>query len=868
LGVREVVGRVESVSADVRTVAVGDVVVGLLLHDPAGTHVSLPAGRCAKVPAELAPARAASGCAALLCMDRILRLDVSAPGAILWLHSSDPVLARAAASVTRARGLEVIVSSIDPSVIDVAGVEVIDARSVRLADDLREALSGRRPELAILVDPLPAHTCLADALSDAPRIWHHPAALARLDAALPRRARFAPFDVQELIERHPDPARALSGLLHELVEARIDALPFRVLLEPGTPVAASPLNVLAPPQRTLARVPLCADATYLITGGLGGLGLTLARHFAAAGAGRIVLASRRGADTEHARAAVAEIERSGAEVVVVQADASKRADVVRLLELARSGQRPLRGVVHAAMVLEDSTVAQLDPERIRRVLAPKVDGALHLDELTRSDQLDFFALFSSFASIVGNPGQGAYAAANAVLDAIAVRRRARGLHAVSIGWGSVGGAGYVAAHTEIDAHLRRIGLSPFAADRATHLFDRLIARDVAHIAAIDIDWARFCAVHACGAAPRFAELRCDDTAQGDEPADACASTLVPPLEVLRAEIARALRMRPTELDADVPLTHLGFDSLMAVELRSTVRKRLDVDIPAMKIMGGPTLRALAAYIEEQRVGPTATPARVVPIRAAHARDRWLVCPRKLDRPRARLFCIPYNGGSVASFASWSALLPDDVELWTVQLPGQIDRQDEAPLESLAEWARGAAEAMSHLLDRPYALYGHSLGGLVGFELARELRRRGTLPEWLFVAAIHAAHLPDPFPDRDRLTDHATLDRLGMLRALTPLLEDERLMQELRPIVRAGADRLKTYRFVPEAPLECAIVALGGSADAIVLAHHLDGWRDHASRFESVSIAGGHLFHQERPADVVDVISTRMSTGNGELGHGV
>lgn len=862
----EIVGRVEAVGEDAHDLAIGDPVVAIAFQEPRGRRVAIDAAYVVRRPDALAPRTAAAGLAALACFDHVLRgAGAASPGEVLWVHGSTPELVAAATRAARARGLDVVTTSMDRErVAPVVAGRVLDARSVRLADDVAEAAGGRRANVALLFDALPDGASAADLLAPGATVWFAPGALHVAAMALEQPATFVPFRPRAILERS-GLRESLAFVLDELARARLDALPhrLRVGVDATTEASASVLKAIAVAPKDGDGAAIDAKATYVVTGGFGGLGLTLARHLASAGARRLVLVGRRGAATDDARSTVAALERAGVDVAVVAADVTRRAEVERVLTIARDPERPLRGVFHAAMVLEDSTVAQLEAPRIARVLAPKVDAALHLDAMTRRDALDFFVLFSSFASVVGNPGQGAYAAANAALDALAARRRAEGLVGLSISWGSVSGAGYVASRDDIDAHLRRLGITPFGTDRAMQLWRAAAATGEAHVAAIEVDWNRWCSVHPCGEAPRFTELRAEDAedARVDAPDEEHADAQRSPLDVLRAEVARALRMAPLDVDLDVPLTRFGFDSLMAVELRVVAQKKLGVDIPTIKVVGGPTLRELAAYVDDV-LGERADGGPAQPV-APRGRGEWLVCTRPSRDARVRIFAVPYNGGSIAGFAAWAEHVPSDVELWTVQLPGQMDRKAEPAPSELVGWARALADAMAPLLDRPYAVYGHSLGGLVAFEVVRELRSRGAAaPEGVFVGAVQAAHMPDPFPSTDRLTDHETLRRLGMLDALAPLLRDEAAVRELRPIIQTGIELLKQYRFVPGPSLACPIVALGGTTDAVVLEHHLTGWRDHCSHgFELVTVEGGHLFHQERPGDVVRAIMGRLGAAH-------
>jgi acyl transferase domain-containing protein/surfactin synthase thioesterase subunit/acyl carrier protein len=861
----EIAGRVEAIGEGVNDLEVGAAVVGLVRQEP-GSRCTVAEPYVVRRPDSVEPVRAVAGTGALTAVDLLLSVEGELPsGAVLWIHgSSQHPLVSAAVRVALSRGLTPVVSAPDwAAAVDSLPCSVLDAHSVRLGDELAAVATERGVRVALLLEAAPAGAHFA-CLAAGARVWLAPAALEGLSigaAAVARGVSIAPLNVGAML-RESTVAASLRRVLDQIATGRLDVVPHRVLV--GADVTADDAargharkGIVYSGRRasSISDRPIRSDATYVVTGGLGGLGVLLARHLVDRGASRLVLAGRHGAATVEAREAVEELRSRGVDVVVASADVSVRAEVEVLLDTARLPGKPLRGLIHAAMVLEDSVVAQLGADRLARVFAPKIEGALHLDALTAADPLDFFVLFSSFAAVVGNPGQAAYAAANACLDALAARRKARGRPAMSINWGSIAGVGYVAGRSEVDANLRHRGIAPMPAARAMEILDRLLQAEPPQVAVIDVDWSRWCAVHATGTAPRWSDVREEDGRRDSPTAGASHDGAVPTLEAICAQVARSLRMPVAEMPLDVPLIDLGFDSLMAVELRTWLRDVRGVEIPTMKIMRGPTVAELAAMVEEKR-SPGAVDAPHDA--AAPGRTRsvaTLACRSPRRDAVGRLFCIPYNGGSVSSFHAWCEHAPPWLEVHAAALAGQMDRRDEPAARDLSEWARSLADALAPLADRQYAVYGHSLGGLVAFELARELRRRGVPePSHLFVGAVQAPHMADPFPATDRLTDFETLARLGMLDALAPLLADKQLVDDLRPTVQHGIALLKAYRMAPEPPLRAAVVAMGGARDAVVLESHLNGWSEHANGgFAKILFEGGHLFHEDDPARVVGAI---------------
>ena len=373
----------------------------------------------------------------------------------------------------------------------------------------------------------------------------------------------------------------------------------QVLIRSGVPHAARLAPVPAP-----AAGGFDPTGPTLITGGTGGLGSALARHLVARhGVRRLVLASRRGPDAPGAGELVAELAELGATARVVRCDVTDRAALAALVT------PELTAVIHLAGVLDDGVLDSLTPERMDTVLSPKADAAWYLHEATARTGATL-VLFSSVVGVCGGAGQANYAAANAFLDALAAHRHDRGLPALSIGWGlwdhTTGMAGQL-RDADI-ARLKRRGLVELPVDAGLALFDAAIAQYRPHVVAMPVDRTALRFAADLGELP--AVLRELVPARPQAPAAAGpASAPADLLALTRTETALVLGRGGEQIDQDRNFRDLGFDSLLAVELRNRLRTATGLALPAAVIFDYPTPAALADHLRDRVAGRTGRTGR-------------------------------------------------------------------------------------------------------------------------------------------------------------------------------------------------------------------------------------------------------------------
>ncbi|HEX8075916.1 MAG TPA: SDR family NAD(P)-dependent oxidoreductase, partial [Thermoleophilaceae bacterium] len=356
------------------------------------------------------------------------------------------------------------------------------------------------------------------------------------------------------------------------------------------------------------------DGTVLITGGTGGLGALMARHLVEEhGVRHLLLLSRRGSEAPGVAELTAELAELGAEPRVEACDASDR-DALEAVIAAIPPEHPLTGVVHSAGLLDDGTLESLDEERLERVLRPKLDAALHLDELTAGHDLAGFVLFSSATATFGSPGQANYAAGNAFLDALAHDRRARGLTATSLAWGLwAEESGMTEALSAADrARIERGGATPLTNEQGLELFDTARALDEPFLVPVLLNFGALRAQARAGMLPPLLHGLVRVPRRRAAAAGSLARRLAQApeserdaivIDLVRGHVAAVLGHQSLEaVEPDRAFQDLGFTSLSAVELRNRLSQASGMRLPATLIFDHPTPAAVARHLRERAEG--------------------------------------------------------------------------------------------------------------------------------------------------------------------------------------------------------------------------------------------------------------------------
>lgn len=622
-------GVVSAVGPDVTNVKPGDEVVALAPASFA-SHVTTAAEFVVAKPDHLSFREAATIPIAFVTAHYALNeLGRIQSGQRVLIHAATGGVGHAAIQIARLAGAEIFATAGSPrkrAYLESLGIRhIMDSRTLEFASEIQQRTSGEgvhhvinsltgasiERSLSVLA---PGGHFLELGKTD---LWDQK----RVDEVRPG-VHFHAIALDHMMADEPElVGRLLREVMSQFETKRLTPLPLHA--QPITRVVSAmrkmaraehigKIVIDAAARQSDAAITMCPDATYLITGGLGGLGQLVARWLVDRGARHLVLVGRSQPGPE-AQKLIAQLQAAGAHVETRSCDLGDYRAVAEMLDGVRAELPPLRGIFHLAGVLDDGVLREQTRERFDRVMAAKALGALYLDQLTASDPLEHFVLFSSAAALLGAPGQGNYAAANALLDGLAHHRRALNRPAISINWGSWSEAGMAARLGESKSkRISAAGVGHIDPLHGIESLEQIMAEDLVQVGVLPIDWPTFLQRIPAGAAPSMlADIiaSCQDTEPSEE---ASAGSLLAELEQaapgekldlllqhLSRTAARVLAWdAPEPPDPRRPLNQLGFDSLTAVEFCNAVGRSLGRHVNPTVLFDHSTLEKLAQHLAQ------------------------------------------------------------------------------------------------------------------------------------------------------------------------------------------------------------------------------------------------------------------------------
>ena len=654
---------------------------------------------------------------------------------------------------------------------------------------------------------------------------------------------------------------------------------YRLQLEAVEDPLAGPAHVrTSAPGTTLTLSP---RATYLVTGGASGFGLMLGQWLSERGARHLALLSRSGTKYTTDEQIIEQMRAAGVDVQLFSVDITD-ADALRQTVARVENTMPaLRGVIHSAAVLHDTTLPNTTPEAYDKVFKPKALGAWNLHLLTQQLPLDFFLTLSSVSAVFGLPGQTSYSAANNFLDKLAAHKQSLGQRAASVNLGVLGlYAGMSKEGGSVMKVLENQGWIPMPLKEVLDKIENILVHQPAQRMAAGMDWQRFGAFFPhLEDDERFAALiqaaKEDGGASGDErlidqllhqEAGGARTELM--AEKLAVALSRILGVTPEEIDTATSITQLGLDSLMLSQLRNWIQQKLEINYPLMRIAKGPSLSELAEHLlahlqptddttdaasgavttdtsgitsETDTSGITSEPD------IETVANQWLVRRKREEGEptvRRRIFCIHPVGAGASMFSHFIYHAPADTEVMAFQLPGRENRSEEVPYESMDLLIAEMAQAMQPYLDQPFMMIGHSFGGVVGYELIRYLDTHyGVKPVHLTVTGTIAPQLTTGWKRTEAITKTAQRSYseekiIGILN----YIDDVDFLRSILPVMRGDMPLIMSYRYQARTPVDFPITAFAANQDEVVSIEQVGAWKEQTGRAFSLEVVDGdHWF---------------------------
>ena len=884
----ECAGLVTKVGANVKDFKVGDRIAACA-QGTAAKYAKVQSDHAAQIPDFMSFDEAATLPVVMLtAWEAIITRGQLQEGESVLIHAATGGVGQAAVQIALLQGATVYATAGSEEkrklLLDQGVTAVFNSRDLQFSEQLLKATNGRGVDLVL--NSLSGKAIEHSFRTLAP--YGRFIEIGKVDIYDENRISLYPFrknlsyfavDIDAALQDRPTAIRKSMRQIFALVaEKKLTALPFQSFplgeINQAMQVMARSAHIgklvlsHGPTQDSLHPIPvqtnfsqhskMKADRTYLISGGSGGIGLVLARWLADKGAKHIALLSPSGERKPEVKSLCEDLRRQAVQIQAWPCDISDGRQLENTLSQIKQNMPGIAGVFHGAMVLDDAEFLEIDEKRFDLTMRPKAIGAMELHLKTLNEPLDWFIMFSSASAAFGNPRQANYNAANLFLEGLSRQRQKMGLPASTVQLGVVGGVGFVARNKNVAQAFERVGWRLVHINEILHGLEKVIVEQPAVRCLADANWKTV----SDGFASDRVKKRLEKLIQSENTAGASGSgssnlfekALQAPespeafeavAQGLEKELVKILASGGT-VSRTSPITEFGLDSLMITQLRYWIQSNLKVDITLMQLMQGPSVESLSKQILQILATRTTTSQN-------EAANSWILPGFQNPEAKMRLFCFAYMGGASSQiFGPWQNLVHKDIELCLVALPGSMDRAAETPIEDFKTLIKTLVQQLSPLCDKPFAVYGHSQGALIGFEWLREMKRthQHEHAKQLIVGAYPAPQLPRPFREVTSLPEALTdvipealekqIDLFGLSEALR---KDQGLKKALWPGLKAGFRLTDSYQFQAGNKLDVPLTVMAGSLDPAFSVSELKPWFEQTSDgFEFLICEGaGHLF---------------------------
>lgn len=648
--------------------------------------------------------------------------------------------------------------------------------------------------------------------------------------------------------------------LYQLIMSDNSADPEIVLREEKTYV--SRLVREAMPNINLDTVTFDSKNTILVTG-FRGAAFPLVEWMINRGAKHFALLSRSGKAPQEIEDKIEQYKNQGVELRVYQADVADYHQMQNAFETIKSEMPPIRNIVHAAGVIQANKVADLTREEFLSILGPKMKGTWNLHLLSQTLELDAFILFSSASSLIGLSGQGSYVSANAFIDQFAHYRRKIGLPATAINWGVIRNVGMVANENELLKYAEAEGFIPFDIEEGVAIMEKIFSASHVQMGIMKLDIEKTVEYYNTLGQTRYLSRlidKVDETSYYSgllEVLETNKKDAIPSLEnIIIEKVAGITKASASIINNSMTFKGLGIDSLMAIQLRNQLEKRMGVKLAVNNFWKHPSIHQFATFLYKTIVENPAQEEQ------KEEHNRWFITVSKNKNTKVQLYCFHDAGGSSSLFEDWKEHLSEDIELKIVELPGRGHRTKEKPIVDMQLLIRElASQIEKNINGKPFAFFGHSMGGAIGFEVMRELRRRGAaLPTVNITSSTPALFSYDRTSLSNAMTEEELISRFPHLAK--EKIKDEEIRQSYIGVMRSDLALLDSYHYSFEDPFNIPVISLRGNDDPGVSLEQIEAWKkETTAHHDVIERPGGHRYVVDDVKYVTELINNLLIKEN-------